>query len=128
MPVAYGRLFRADPPRSSLWGLLYAQVRQADGEAWRNVLLGRTHLGLTDAQMRGRAGTEVHGFGFWDQDDVAAALEALSLPLRSPLSVIAVEMQPQETSPFGDPLGLDLGQVRILRASPLTPVPTICLE
>lgn len=128
MPIAYGRLFRADPPRSDLWGLLYAQVRQADGEAWRNVLLGRTHLGITDAQLRGRAGSEVHGFGFWDQDDVAAALEALSLPLRSPLSVIAVEMLPQETSPFADPLGLDLGQVRILRTSPLTPVPAICLE
>ncbi len=128
MPVAYGRVFRADPPQSALWGLLYAQVRQADGEAWRNVLLGRTALRITDEQMRGRAGTEVHGFGFWDQEDVAASLDALALPLRPPLSVIAVEMLPEDTSPFGDPLGVDLGQVRILRTSPLTPVPAICLE
>jgi hypothetical protein len=27
---------------------------------------------------------------------------------------------------YGDPLGADLGQVRILRTSPLTPVPTAC--
>jgi hypothetical protein len=27
---------------------------------------------------------------------------------------------------FNDPLGADLGKVRILRTSPLTPVPEIC--
>ena len=34
-----GRNVTADPPRTSLWALLYAQVRQADGQDWRNVLL-----------------------------------------------------------------------------------------
>jgi hypothetical protein len=30
-------------PRTRLWMMLYAQVRQADGKAWRNVLLNHRH-------------------------------------------------------------------------------------
>ena len=37
--VHEGRDVTADPPRTELWALLYAQVRQADGRAFRNVLL-----------------------------------------------------------------------------------------
>jgi hypothetical protein len=66
--------------------------------------------------------------------DILFKLRILGLPFDSKLSVVAVELQPepQPTNPhatvdqFNDPLGADLGQVRILRTSPLTPVPDIC--
>jgi hypothetical protein len=47
-------------------------------------------------------------------------------PRNAPLGVLAVEILPEiERKP--DPLGADLGRVRILRASPLIPVPEVCL-
>jgi hypothetical protein len=50
----------------------------------------------------------------------------LGLPLDSALSVIAVELLPEPNSPTTQPLGSELGEVRIYRTSPLTPVPAIC--
>ena len=56
------------------------------------------------------------------QDEIQRRLTMLGLPLDSPLSVIAVELLPEVAQiPFKDLLGHDLGQVRILRASTLTP-------
>src|SRR5262249_33190882 len=127
-PIAGGQILRAEPPRSDLWGLLYVQVRTADGADWRNILIGRTPLRFSAEQARRRGGAEPQGIGYWDQDQVELWLEVLGLPLNAPLSVIAVEMLPEFDSPFGDPLGKDLGQVRVLRTSPLTPVPAICLD
>ena len=37
--VHNGKNVTADPPRTELWGLLYAQVKQADNKDFRNVLL-----------------------------------------------------------------------------------------
>jgi hypothetical protein len=37
--VAGGKNVTADPPRTELWCLLYAQVKQADNQDYRNVLL-----------------------------------------------------------------------------------------
>jgi hypothetical protein len=42
--VANGKNVTADPPRTSLWCLLYAQVRQADNKDFRNILLDNKHL------------------------------------------------------------------------------------
>ena len=94
----------------------------------RNILIGRTRLTFSDFAFRGRSGSEPHGFGYCDQDEIEAWLEALGLPHNSPLSVLAVELLPEPESPFMDPLGKDLGQIRVLRTSPLTPVPAICLD
>jgi len=126
--TAGGQIVRAEPPRSDLWGLLYVQVRLADGADWRNILIGRTQLRFTDEHFRGRAGMEPQGLGYWDQDQIELWLDVLGLPRNSPLSVVTAEMLPELASPFGDPLGKDLGQVRVLRVSPLTPVPAICLD
>ena len=60
------------------------------------------------------------------QDDILAWLRLLGLPLNAQLSVITIELLPEPKSPFDDPLGEDLGQVRFLRTSPLTAVPEIC--
>jgi hypothetical protein len=128
-PVANGQIVRAEPPASDLWALLYAQVRLADGSDWRNVLIGRTHLTFPEAAFRGRSGAQPQGVGAWKNSEIEAWLEGMGLPSSAPLSVLAVELLPEPGTPFKeDPLGRDLGQVRVLRASPLTPVPAVCLD
>jgi hypothetical protein len=71
----------------------------------------------------------------FSQPEIVAALGTLGLPLDSPLSVVVVEMLPTNSGPPNpaevpvsplSPVGAGLGQVRILRASVLTPVPAIC--
>ena len=42
--VANGKNVTADPPRTSLWCLLYAQVKQADNLDYRNILLDNKQL------------------------------------------------------------------------------------
>lgn len=66
------------------------------------------------------------GHAAWDQGEVDHALSALALPRDARLSVLVVELLP-ESADIPDPLGGDLGHARILRTSPLTPVPAICL-
>lgn len=127
-PTAHGRRVQAEPPKSDLWALLYVQVPLADQSDWRNVLIGRTQLRFQESHSRGRGGASPHGIGYWDQGEIESWLDALGLPRNSPLSAIAIELLPEPGSPFADPLGKDLGQVRVLRTSPLTPVPAICLD
>jgi hypothetical protein len=127
-PVADGQIVRAEPPNSDLWALLYVQVRLADVSDWRNILIGRARLQFTDQSFRGRTGAEPQGIGYWDQDQIDVWLDLLGLPRNSSLSVLATELLPEPGSPFTDPLGKDLGQVRLLRMSPLTPVPAMCLD
>ena len=50
----------------------------------------------------------------------------MGLAADAPLSALAVETMPEPDSPYQDPVGVDLGQVRFLRTSTLTPVPAIC--
>ena len=42
--VANGKNVTANPPRTQLWCLLYAQVHQADGKAFRNILLDDRYM------------------------------------------------------------------------------------
>lgn len=60
--------------------------------------------------------------------EIESWLEVLGLPPNAPLNALAMELLPEPDGVFVDPLGKDLGQVRVLRASPLTPVPAICLD
>lgn len=57
--------------------------------------------------------------------EIRDALEALGLEANAPLGVLTVELLPEEQR-MPDPLGAQLGQVRILRTSPLIPVNGIC--
>jgi hypothetical protein len=175
MAVLNGKNITHDPPRTELWALLYAQVRQADGKDFRNILLDDRKLTLK-RRLRGRfqTGPGLTLLGFenddsparaemrWTQAEILAALTNLGLPPDSPLSVLCVEMMPTlnalvaqqtagrallndpagsmvaERSGFGAPTGTParenqlrplsdaLGHYRILRASPLTPVPAVC--
>ncbi len=139
MAVLNGKNITPDPPRTELWGLLYAQVRQADGKDYRNILLDDRRLTLSPA----RAATR------WTTPEILAALRNLALPLDSPLSALCVEMMPtlkaflpkpnassplagatfSNAAPVDDtvrPLSDGLGHYRILRTSPLTEVPAVC--
>jgi hypothetical protein len=107
--VFNGKNITANPPRTQIWALLYAQVRQADDKDWRNVLLDDRMLRV---RPRGRGG-EVFGSkylapvsGFvnrdaapvgviaWESAEVTQMLRALGLPVNSALSVLCAEMMP----------------------------------
>ena len=127
-PVFNGRSLMPSPPRTEIWVLLYAQVKQADGADFRNILLSRKPALIQD-QRYGLAFSlnyvNLSGFSYWDDGEVKSLLASLALSPSSPLSVLAVEVSP-ELGRRADPLGANLGYVRILRASPLAAVPTIC--
>jgi hypothetical protein len=126
-PVFEGRNMRPRVPTTALWGLLYARVRQADGLAFRNVLLLRVRLlspqvgndvpALLDSRI-------LYGEGEFVVPTVEAALERLGLPADTPLTALAAELF--QYPPAEDPLGAELGQHRLLRVSPLIPVPAAC--
>jgi hypothetical protein len=126
VPTFNGQNLLPPSPRTQLWGLLYAQVTQADGKSQRNVLLDRLRLIRDDAEplrqliaVRGVVGIS------WQRPKVQSILASLALPAQSPLSVIIVETF-HDLGDLADPLGGDLGHVRILRVSPLTAVPAVC--
>jgi hypothetical protein len=125
-PVFNGRNLLPLVPRTQLWALLYAQVTQADGASQRNVLLDRQELIVSDAlppefPPLGRGMALAH----WLRSIIHNTLAALALPPDAPLSVLVVELLP-DLGGLADPVGGDLGRVRILRTSPLTAVPRIC--
>lgn len=133
-----GRSYTPDPPNTELWFILYAQVRRADGAVMRNILLDSRRgtprparrpiaslpglvLPTDQAMLRERPADAI-----WRQPDIDLMLDRLSLPPAAPLSVLAVELMPEPNGYFDDPLGGDLGQVRIVRTSPLRAVEEIC--
>ena len=138
-PILNGRTSFPGRPTTQIWILLYAQVTQADGASQRNILLltrpaQRLHQPPPESVMvptlltrdtLGAATFTLTNNQQLNLDGVAQALADHSLPLDSPLSVLAVELLPTNGN-FDDPLGDDLGQQRILRSSPLTPVPATC--
>jgi hypothetical protein len=135
-PVHEQRLMRPPLPHTDMWVMLYAQVLQLDGGAWRNVLLAHQRAERTADDRnpdfpRPQTALEL-ATGRFDQRAIDEALQALGLPRSSPLSVLAVELIPeivlrgQDQAPRRDPLNESLGEVRILRSSPLLPVPPVC--
>jgi hypothetical protein len=139
----------AGDPRTEIWFMLYAQVMQADGASYRNVLL--THArGVEISQLpfgpirrRGlplSAETPRAGYEF-SESAIRDRLLGFGLSETNPLSGLAVELlpfdeepadlQPEAANPtaataLADPLGAQLGTRRILRTSPLTAVPSVC--
>jgi hypothetical protein len=61
----------------------------------------------------------------WSAAEIRLMLAGLTLDGDTPLSCLAVETLPNGL-PIFDPLGANLGQERLLRTSPLVPVPAIC--
>ena len=125
VPVLDSQAVQGVPPRSQLWVLLYAQAEQLDGTDRRNVLLTRRPAIWQRSGLSVAPASYPFGEASFADAEVRMSLEALGFHDDAPLSVLAVELLPQDVIP-ADPLGANLGGQRILRTSPLTPVPTIC--
>jgi hypothetical protein len=123
--VHKGRNVRPRFPRTELWAVLYARVRQTDAASWRNLLLARTRMSprenLLFTEMDART---LFGEGFFGIHEVNGLLSRLGLPDKTPLTTLAVELFTDPLPP--DPLGQNLGHARMLRVSPLVPVPDQC--
>jgi hypothetical protein len=124
-PIFEGRNLLPLFPATRIWVLLYAQVTQVDGSDRRNILLGQKPTRIF-RQSDFQEEIDLFGVANWDQREVEQSLNTFALKKDSSLSVLAVELLP-ENKEFKDPLGENLGQVRIIRTSPLTPVPSICV-
>jgi hypothetical protein len=118
-----GREFRV-PTR--MYFLLYAQAQQADGAAWRNILLFTRESIDDDAVGEGPSTRDALALTFFTDAEVESALAGIFLPANSPLSVLAVELMPNGTDPPTGPLTGQIGSARILRTSPLSPVHAVC--
>jgi hypothetical protein len=107
--------------------MLYAQVVQADASTRGAVQIDLRRLSIMRThQPRSVATLAVEGDVRWSGAEVRAALELAGLPGDSPLSALTIEVLPEANGSFDDPLGGDLGQVRILRTSPLSAVARDC--
>jgi hypothetical protein len=153
-----GRNVTSKPPKTELWAMLYAQVRQADGKGNRNLLLAETRLELVQQHvpeireflsrrelMAPRVANSVAvnldapatGTAHWTEDQLDALLKQFDLSSATGLSVLVVEMMPRYdrfivAGPAPDtsvrPLSQQLGRYRILRSSPLVAAPAVCCE
>jgi hypothetical protein len=126
-PTFDGQNIRPSSPRTTLHALLYAQVMQADGQAWRNVLLST--VAAAPQRLRHEPHLDLRfrqGVATFSQDEIVRRLRILGLPIDASLSVITVELLPEPTSTVQNPLTSQLGDIRIYRTSPLTSVPEIC--
>jgi hypothetical protein len=134
-PVVHGVPVRPIEPRTDMWVLLYAQVLQVDGKSWRNVLMTQVRaerLGPRQNEMPRPLTALEFASARFTQDTIDPLLATLGLPANAPLSVLAVELIPETVlgsrvdPPRRDPLHESLGEVRVLRTSPLVPVPPVC--
>lgn len=147
-----GANLQSIPPNTQIWFVLYAQVNQADGSTMRNVeldkrigrILSRKDVKViknragvdllnlssvvyaTDRQATQNLQVSIQGHTFWQQNEVVALLRDFGLPEETPLSILGAELLPEPNGSFNDPLGANVGQVRILRTSALYPVDNLC--
>jgi hypothetical protein len=155
--VLNGKNVAAKPPQTTLWYLLYGQVKQADGITNRNILLDSKQLHyipLTDKKGAVDEGTR-YGSATFQQETVSEKLRSIGLPVTTSLSVVCVEMfplnnlwrLPTDATPGilqtagenagaasaavnegPNPLIEGLGRYRIYRTSPLVAVGDICCD
>jgi hypothetical protein len=144
------------PPKTEIWCMLYAQVKQADAKQNRNILLSeartqylkptqfnvaeflkaRPELSGQDANsLDANLDAPATGTAGWSGKVIDQLLDQFNLARTTGLSVLAVEMMPRydqyiqsgkEPETSIRPLSQQLGQYRILRTSPLVAVPEIC--
>jgi hypothetical protein len=115
-----------NPPNTEIWVVLYARVMQADASTRRNIQIDVRKLAIPRETRAKTIPRLVEGEMNWSGTEVEVALQVAGLPEDTPISALAVELLPEPNGSFSDPLGGDLGQVRILRTSPLVPVQRGC--
>lgn len=91
--VLDGKNTAAQPPQTSLWAFLYAQVKQADGKAYRNILLGSKPMPYRMSQTQKDTGNR-YGLCSFDQTEISDLLDTIGLPVTVGLSVLCAEMFP----------------------------------
>jgi hypothetical protein len=153
-----GRNVTSKPPRTEIWCMLYAQVRQADAIQNRNLLLGEIKLQYVDSAtpdtakfLAGRPKLPIRtanslnvnldapltGIGGWTEKEIGLLLGQFGLSSDVGLSVLAVEMMPRydqyivrgpASTQDIHPLSSELGQYRILRTSRLVAASAICCQ
>ncbi len=112
-----------DPPNTQIWIVIYARVMQADASTHRNVQIALKQTRIIPLKRKTKSvPLEREGEVRWSEEEIQVALEAAGLSQDTPITALAVELMPEPNSSFADPLGGDLGQVRILRTSPLVSV------
>lgn len=102
---------------TQIWFVLYARIMQADAKSWRNVQIDikQAHR-LKHADS---ASIMPQSEAIWLCDEINYSLSLAGFKEGTALTVLAVELLPEPNGSFIDPLGGDLGQVRVLRTSPL---------
>jgi hypothetical protein len=133
-PILNGRRLAPSPPNTDVWLVLYCQVHQADGSSRRNIQLDLRQAVQPPRDVNIFGGPILAtgvlrspvGYAAWTKEELKDLLARYGLPEDMPLSVLAVETLPEPNGWFDDPLGGDLGQVRILRTSSLTAIEGGC--
>jgi hypothetical protein len=126
-PTLLGRPVRPRLPKTRLWALLYARVRQADNRESRHLLLANAPLRSIDAEDRVVSSADApvfYGRGAFSIGTVEDRLEVAGLPPDADLAVLAVEFYTEPE--VRDPLGENLGHAPFMRTSELVPVPDAC--
>jgi hypothetical protein len=113
-------------PNTEIWIVLYARVVQADASTKRNIQIDLRPLRIPRDHRGKSTPLFVEGEVTWSGAEVQAVLQLAGIPEAAPISALAVELLPEPNGSFDDPLGGDLGQVRILRTSPLSPIERDC--
>jgi hypothetical protein len=113
------------PPNTQIWAVLYARVMQADASTKRNIQIDLRRLRIP---RRGEESVPLlaEGEARWSGEEVKAALVRAGLPSNGEVSALTVELLPEPNGSFDSPLAGDLGQVRIIRTSPLSAVERDC--
>lgn len=151
--VFNGKNVTSKPPKTEIWFMLYAQLRQADGSDTRNILLSERRLDYVDPEKAPRVidkkwskllvanslmvnlDAPATGIQGWTEVQIQNMLSQFNLSPDTRLGVLAVEMMPrydqyilfgQPSSQSVRPLSQDLGQYRILRTSRLVKAPPVC--
>jgi hypothetical protein len=111
-------------PQTQIWFLLYAQLRRADGQAYRNLLLAKklgvqpTERLLFKAPPQPLSITVSASFPQVEVDEILAAL---MLPFNTPLSVLAVELFNREDLVIDDDFTTDPIQIVTPKELPAQP-------
>lgn len=111
-------------PRTNIYALLYAQVLQADGKQYRNILIDQVSL---QKPPRNSNIDKPVGLTSWNLKDIRTKLLRKGMDVNAPLSILAIEIMPDSRqNDFQVNSFIDLENVRILRTSRLYKISDSC--